>query len=67
MNKTNTVTENVQKYYGETLETKDDLKTSACCLADTLPKYLRPLIKNIHDKVLGKFYGCGSHITYAVE
>ncbi len=59
--------QDVQKYYGETLKTSDDLLTSACCPSDAMPQYLRPLVANIHDEVLSKFYGCGSPIPLALE
>jgi len=54
--------QDVQEYYGETLESSDDLKTSACCPIDAMPKNIRPYLKNIHDEVTSKFYGCGSPI-----
>lgn len=54
--------EDVQEYYGETLQTKDDLLTSACCPTDAMPAYLRPLVANVHDEIVSKFYGCGSPI-----
>ena len=54
-----TVHESVQAYYGEILKSTDDLKTSACCTADALPDYLKPLLSNVHDEVLAKYYGCG--------
>ncbi|MCJ8324005.1 MAG: methyltransferase domain-containing protein [Rhizobiales bacterium] len=54
--------EDVKQYYGETLTTKDDLLTSACCPTDAMPAYLQPLVANIHDEILSKFYGCGSPI-----
>lgn len=54
-----TVHESVQAYYGEILKSTDDLKTSACCSADALPGYLKPLLSKVHDEVLAKYYGCG--------
>ena len=59
--------EDVRDYYGNILKTKDDLKTSACCPADAPPQYLRPFIKNIHETVLTKFYGCGTPVPEAIE
>ncbi|MEX2327273.1 MAG: methyltransferase domain-containing protein [Pseudomonadales bacterium] len=53
-------TEDVQKYYGETLSSNQDLKTSACCPADALPAYLKPIVSRVHPEVREKFYGCGS-------
>ena len=54
--------EDVQEYYGETLKTNEDLLTSACCPTDAMPAYLRPLVANVHEEVVSKFYGCGSPI-----
>ncbi len=54
--------EDVKQYYGETLTSKEDLLTSACCPSEAMPKHLRPLVANIHDDILTKFYGCGSPI-----
>ena len=50
----------VQEYYGKILKTKNDLQTSACCAADSMPAYLRPYLKNIHEEVQSRFYGCAS-------
>ncbi len=52
----------VQEYYGETLKTSADLKTSACCPADAMPPHLRALLANVHEEVQARFYGCGSPI-----
>jgi ubiquinone/menaquinone biosynthesis C-methylase UbiE len=49
----------VQRYYGETLESSADLKTTACCTADEVPDYAKALLANIHDEVLQRYYGCG--------
>lgn len=54
--------EDVKEYYGETLKTNDDLLTAACCPTDAMPAYLRPLVANVHDEIVSKFYGCGSPI-----
>ncbi len=59
--------ESVQDYYANVLKSKDDLQTSACCTAEATPMHLRPLLKNIHEDVQSKFYGCGSPIPPAVE
>lgn len=67
MNSSNTVQNDVQEYYGEVLETKDDLKTNACCLAEAMPERLKPYLKNVHDEIQEKFYGCGSPIPFALE
>jgi len=61
------IQEGVKEYYGKTLETNADLKTSACCTAEAMPDYLKPLASKVHDEVLAKFYGCGSPLPYALE
>lgn len=56
--------ESVKEYYGKVLQTSDDLKTSACCTAESIPLHLRDILKLIHDEVITKFYGCGSPIPF---
>ncbi|MCB0408277.1 MAG: methyltransferase domain-containing protein, partial [Bdellovibrionales bacterium] len=59
--------ESVKEYYGKVLQSSQDLQTSACCTAESMPAYLRPILKDIHDEVKDKFYGCGSPIPHALE
>ena len=61
------ITNSVQEYYGEVLKTKSDLKTSACCPIDSVPKHIRPLLSNVHEEVQDRFYGCGCPIPLALE
>ena len=49
----------VQEYYGKILRGSDDLKTKACCTPDSMPEHVKALLKNVHDDVLAKYYGCG--------
>lgn len=49
----------VKDYYGRVLQSSDDLKTSACCDADSVPGWLRPHIERIHPEVRARYYGCG--------
>lgn len=49
----------VQKYYGETLKESKDLQTNACCTIVTYPDDILNALKNIHDEVAMKYYGCG--------
>jgi ubiquinone/menaquinone biosynthesis C-methylase UbiE len=58
--------ETVQEYYGKVLKTKADLQTSACCTADAMPDYLKPIAAKLHPEVQEKFYGCGSPIPEAL-
>lgn len=57
----------VKHYYGEVLKSSADLQTSACCLADAMPAYLRPLLDDIHPEVRDRFYGCGSPLPAALD
>jgi len=52
----------VKAYYGKVLKNKGDLKTNACCPADSLSAELRGITKILEPEILNKFYGCGSPI-----
>lgn len=49
----------VQDYYGSTLQSSRDLKTSACCTLGAVPDYIKPIMARIHPEVSSKYYGCG--------
>jgi SAM-dependent methyltransferase len=49
----------VQRYYGQELSSSADLKTSACCDADAVPAWLKPLLARVHPEVSSRYYGCG--------
>lgn len=49
----------VKDYYGRVLQSSRDLRTSACCDADSMPGWLRPHIERIHPEVRERYYGCG--------
>lgn len=57
----------VREYYGQTLQSSADLRTSACCSADAMPEYLRTLLAQLHPQVRERFYGCGSPIPAALD
>lgn len=59
--------EDVQRYYGKLLNSNKDLKTSACCAADSYPERIRAIIKTIEPEILDKFYGCGSPIPDQIK
>lgn len=67
MNSTNNIYNEVQNYYGKTLSSTNDLKTSACCITDSLPVWQRKIISEIEPEILDKFYGCGSPIPLDIE
>jgi arsenite methyltransferase len=53
------VKQEVSKYYGETLSSSADLKTSACCDPTALPPQIAAALANVHEDVVRKYYGCG--------
>lgn len=57
----------VKEYYGQVLNSTEDLKTSACCAPDAIPEHHKPILAEIEDEVLTRFYGCGSPIPPALE
>ena len=59
--------ESVSEYYGKTLSTNDDLKTTACCNADAVPTRHKKILGQLEDEILIKFYGCGSPLPDALE
>ncbi|MGR9087352.1 MAG: methyltransferase domain-containing protein [Gammaproteobacteria bacterium] len=61
------ISESVRRYYGQVLQSGNDLKTSACCSIDAMPGYLKALLAGLHPEVLERFYGCGSPIPPAVK
>lgn len=67
INVTQETQEVVRDYYGKVLTSSKDLKTNACCLAESVPNYQKPYLSKIHSEVLEKFYGCGSPIPFALE
>ena len=62
-----TVRESVRDYYGRVLKSSADLKSSACCLAEALPRHVAEILKDVHPEVKDRFYGCGSPIPPALE
>ncbi len=52
----------VKEYYGQTLQTKNDLRTPSCCSTEAMPDYIKAILHDIDDEIQQKFYGCGSPI-----
>jgi len=53
----------VKTYYGQTLTSNKDLKTSACaCTNEGLTPSVKTALADIHDEIMTRFYGCGSPI-----
>lgn len=49
----------VKDYYGNVLQSSDDLQTNACCTDDSLSTQVKAILSNIHDEVMTRYYGCG--------
>lgn len=56
----------VRRYYGETLKSSSDLRTTACCSAGAMPAHLRETLALLHPEVRDRFYGCGSPLPPAL-
>lgn len=61
------VTTAVSKYYGETLKTNKDLKTSACCSTADMSPLMSKCMANVPEEVSAKFYGCGNPLPLGIE
>ncbi len=57
----------VRSYYGETLQSSSDLRTTACCSISAMPKPLGTILSQLHPEVRERFYGCGSPLPPALE
>ena len=55
----------VQDYYGNQLQTSQDLLTNACC-TDDIPLAHRRILAQLESEVLEKYYGCGVCIPEAI-
>ena len=64
---TTQIHQDVQAYYGEVLQSKADLQTTACCPTEAMPVSLRSKVALIADEILDRFYGCGSPLPNALE
>jgi SAM-dependent methyltransferase len=63
----NSVIESVKEYYGKQLQSKNDLKSGACCCYESPPASIRDILPLIADEILDKFYGCGSPLPPLLE
>nr|5EVJ_A Chain A, Arsenite methyltransferase [Chlamydomonas reinhardtii]5EVJ_B Chain B, Arsenite methyltransferase [Chlamydomonas reinhardtii] len=57
----------VKEYYGETLKTSNDLRTSACTAAKAPPPAVRAALADVPTEVKEKFWGCGNPIPAGIE
>nr|XP_045734686.1 arsenite methyltransferase isoform X3 [Mirounga angustirostris] len=62
------IRKDVQTYYGQVLKKSADLQTSACVTAARLvPKHIREALRNVHEEVALRYYGCGLVIPECLE
>ena len=59
--------ENSQDYYGKVLASSDDLRTDACCTAEAPPPAIMDAMRNVHEEVRARYYGCGLVAPDAIE
>lgn len=59
--------ENSQDYYGKVLAKSEDLLTDACCTAEAPPPRIMDAMRNVHDEVRARYYGCGLVAPQAIE
>ncbi len=57
----------VSEYYGKLLASTKDLKTNACCASGAPPGWIASRLRNVHDDVANRFYGCGFPIPHGIE
>ena len=58
---------NAQHYYGEVVKTTSDLKTTACCTPESMPRHVRAVLPDIADEIKERYYGCGSPIPLVLN
>jgi arsenite methyltransferase len=59
--------DDVKTYYGQTLQSSQDLQTNACCTDAGLPEFVKPILSKIHDEVITRYYGCGLILPQQLE
>ncbi|MDE2472704.1 MAG: methyltransferase domain-containing protein [Bradyrhizobium sp.] len=59
--------ESIQQYYGEVLQSSEDLQTSACCVGTAPPRHVAEALAQVNEEVKVRFYGCGSPIPLALK
>lgn len=57
----------VRTYYGETLQSSRDLRTTACCSIEAMPPHVAAIAGRLHPEVRDRFYGCGSPLPPAID
>ncbi|MCR9133366.1 MAG: methyltransferase domain-containing protein [bacterium] len=63
----NDLHDQVATYYGKTITSTNDLKTSACCTNIEYPSHIKQILSELHDETLSKYYGCGLTIPSQLD
>lgn len=58
--------QNSQDYYGKVLTGSADLRTDACCTAEAPPPEILTALRNVHEDVRARYYGCGLVVPQAI-
>lgn len=67
LKKVDEIEQDVKDYYGRELQGSVDLKTNACCTVSDMPGSIKDSLKNIHEEVVTRYYGCGLTIPTHIE
>ncbi|APE29319.1 methyltransferase domain-containing protein [Aurantiacibacter gangjinensis] len=59
--------QNSQDYYGKVLGGSGDLRTDACCTFEMPSSAVMQALKNVHEEVKARYYGCGLVVPQALE
>lgn len=59
--------ENAKNYYGKVLAGSADLRTDACCTFETPSPAVLAALRNVHEEVKARYYGCGLVVPQALE
>ncbi len=59
--------QNSQDYYGKVLGGSEDLRTDACCTFEMPSDAVRRALRNVHQEVRARYYGCGLVVPQALE
>ena len=58
---------NAKEYYGEVLQSSNDLKTNACCTLENIPSRIKEVMPYIADEIKERYYGCGSPVPEVIK
>ena len=59
--------QNSQDYYGKVLGGSQDLRTDACCTFEMPSQAVMAALRNVHEDVKARYYGCGLVVPQALE